>query len=301
MDDLIKIIAAMPAFNEEKYIAKMIIGCKKYVDKVIVVDDGSKDATVEIAEAMGAIVIKHPENSGYGAALRTIFKTAQEMKVDAMVIIDSDGQHNPNEIPKLLAPLNDGADLVVGSRFLNNNGKNIPRYRKIGMKVLDTVTNIAGGVNVSDSQSGFRAYGKKAIERIRINRDGMSAGSEILCQMKENDLKFKEVEIYCNYNLEETSSQNPINHGVKILIQIFRDLELRKPLYYITLPGMVFGGVGIVMGLSFLRSFYLGGHLLFGPTLLMITLTLIGVFMIFTGIILHSMSGLINDLKKVLR
>lgn len=290
----------MPAFNEEEHIAKIIVGCKKYVDKVVVVDDGSKDATAEIAEAMGAIVIKHPENRGYGAALRTIFKTAREMSVDAMVIIDSDGQHDPREIPKMLAPLNNGADLVVGSRFLNGNGKNVPRYRKIGMKVLDIATNKAGGVNVSDSQSGFRAYGKKAIERIRINGDDMSAGSEILYQMKESDLKFKEVEIHCNYDLEDTSSQNPINHGVKVLVQIFRDMELRKPLYYITVPGMVFGGVGIVMGLSFLRDFYLGGHLLFGPTLLMITLTLIGVFMIFTGIILHSMSGLINDLKKAL-
>lgn len=288
----------MPAFNEEKYIAKTIIGCGKYVDKVVVVDDGSSDATAEIAKALGATVISHPKNRGYGAALQTIFRTAREMNADSMVIIDSDGQHNPVEIPKLLEPLNNGADLVIGSRFLNGNGDNIPPYRKVGMKVLDEATNFVGGIHVSDTQSGFRAYGKKAIEKIRFKGNDMSAGSEILMQIKDHDLKFEEVEIHCNYNVEKASNQNPVSHGVRVLAQIISDIELRKPLYYFTVPGFVLMVIGLCIGINFLELWRTGGQLPFGPTLFMIMATLIGTFSAFTGIILHSTSRLISESKK---
>ena len=122
-------IAAMPAYNEESSIAKMVLGCKKCVDKVVVVDDGSTDATSEIALALGAYVVRHNKNEGYGAALRSCFKIARDLGADKMVIIDSDGQHDPGEIPSLLKPIEMGADLVIGSRFCNGNGKNIPSYR----------------------------------------------------------------------------------------------------------------------------------------------------------------------------
>ena len=155
-------IAAMPAYNEANSIANVILGCRKYVDKVVVVDDGSCDNTAELAESLGAYVVRHETNKGYGAALKNCFETAKKLDASAMVIIDSDGQHDPREIPKLLDPLKDGFDLVIGSRFVNGNGKNVPAYRKVGMKVLDVATCIAGGLNVTDSQSGFRAYGKKS-------------------------------------------------------------------------------------------------------------------------------------------
>ena len=288
----------MPAYNEERAIAKMVLGCKKYVDRVVVVDDGSTDATAEIAEALGAHVVQHCNNCGYGAALRSCFKTARELDADRMVIIDSDGQHDPAEIPRLLEPLDGGADLVIGSRFLGGNGQNVPAYRKVGMKVLDVATNVAGGIDVSDSQSGFRAYGKKAIEKIKIKNKDMSAGSEVLLQAKDHDLKLEEVEIHCDYDVEDASSQHPVSHGVKVLVQILRDLELRRPLYYFTVPGTVMAVFGLGLGLSFLRDFYLGQGLSFGPTLLMIMLTVLGTFMTFTGIILHSISRMIWEFKK---
>ena len=291
-------IAAMPAYNEERSIAKMVLACKKYVDEVVVVDDGSTDATGDIAEALGAYVVRHPENRGYGAALRTCFDTARKLDADQMVIIDSDGQHDPAEIPELLEPLNSGVDLVIGSRFCNGNGQDIPAYRKVGMKVLDIVTNLIGGIEVSDSQSGFRAYGKKAIESIRISGDGMSAGSEILLQIKDNDLMFEEVEINCSYNVEDASSENPVSHGVRVLLALLHDMELRRPLYYFTLPGIVLAAVGIGMGLTFLQAFYHGESLHFVPILLMILLTLVGSFMAFTGIILHSISRLMNNDRR---
>lgn len=291
-------IAAMPAFNEENHIAKTIIGCRKYVDKVVVVDDGSSDATAEIAESLGAIVVKHPGNKGYGAALQTIFNTAREMNADRMVIIDSDGQHDPKEIPKLLEPLNNGADIVIGSRFVNGNGKNVPKYRKAGMKVLDAATNIAGGIKVSDSQSGFRSYRRKAIEKIKINGNGMSAGSEILMQIKDNDLKFEEVEIHCDYKVEKASKQNAVSHGVKVLVNILGEIEMRKPLYYITLPGLIFMFAGLVMGFNSMELWRSGGTLPFGPTLFTMAATIIGTFSVFSGLILHSVSRLLDEKTK---
>jgi dolichol-phosphate mannosyltransferase len=283
-------IAAMPAYNEAHAIAEVIKGCKKYVDKVVVVDDGSTDNTVDIAESLGAYVVRHEINKGYGAALKNCFETARQLDADAMVIIDSDGQHDPSEIPKLLEPLKDGFDLVIGSRFVNGNGKNVPIYRKFGMKVLDIATYIAGGLNVTDSQSGYRAYGKRAIENINLNGTDMSAGSEILIQAKDHKLKFTEVEIHCRYDIENCSSEHPFIHGPKVLFRILKDMEYRRPLYYFTVPGMFMASIGILMGLKFLQDYYLGGYLRFGPTLLMAMLTIIGTFMVFTGIILHAVS-----------
>lgn len=291
------VIAAMPAYNEERSIAKMVLGAKRHVDTVVVVDDGSSDATAEIAQALGAYVVRHPENLGYGGALRSCFETARGLGADKMVIIDSDGQHDPEEIPKLLEPLDEEIDIVIGSRFCEGNGENIPAYRKVGMKVLDTATNFAGGISVSDSQSGYRAYGKRAIGAIRISGNGMSAGSEILLQIKDNDLSFAEVPINCSYDVERASTQGPVRHGVGVLLTLLHDMELRRPLYYFTIPGMLIAAVGIGMGLDFLRTFYLGGTLSFGPTLLMILLTIIGSFMALTGILLHSMSRLIREFK----
>lgn len=286
-------IAAMPAYNEAHSIAEVIKGCKKYVDKVVVVDDGSTDNTVNIAESLGAYVIRHETNKGYGAALKNCFETARQLGADAMVIIDSDGQHDPSEIPKLLEPLKDGFDLVIGSRFVNGNGKNVPIYRKFGMKVLDIATYIAGGFNVTDSQSGYRAYGRKAIEKINLNGTDMSAGSEILILAKDHKLKFTEVEIHCRYDIDNCSSQHPFIHGPRVLFRILKDMEYRRPLYYFTVPGMIMASIGLLMGLKFLQDYYLGGYLRFGPTLLMVMLTIIGAFMVFTGIILHAISRMI--------
>ncbi len=290
-------IAAMPAFNEERSIAKMVLLCRKYADMVVVVDDGSADSTADIAKAMGAHVIRHPENRGYGGALQTCFETARALAADRMVILDSDGQHDPAEIPKLVEPLNGGFDVVIGSRFINGNGKNVPIFRKIGMIVLDAATNIGGEIKVSDTQSGLRAYGRKAIEKININNNNMSAGSEILMQINDNHLKIKEVEIHCSYDVERASTQNPVTHGLGVLLDILRQIEFKKPLYFLTLPGIILLILGFGLGLFNMNIWIEYGQLPFGPSLLMIFIILIGVFSVFTGIILHSIAGLFQSMK----
>ena len=289
-------IAAMPAYNESRSIANIILGCKNYVDKVVVVDDGSLDNTAELAESLGAYVVRHEVNQGYGAALKHCFDTARNLGAGAMVIIDSDGQHDPSEIPRLLDPLKEGFDLVIGSRFVNGNGKNVPIYRKLGMKVLDFATTMAGGLHVTDSQSGYRAYGRKAIENINLRGADMSAVSEILLQARDHRLKHTEVEIHCRYDLEDCSSQNPFVHGPKVLLRLLRDMEYRRPLHYFTFPGIFLWTVGMFMGLHFLQDFYFGGSLSFGPTFLMMLLTIVGMFMTFMGVILHAISKMISQM-----
>ncbi len=255
-DNSATIIAALPAYNEETYLAKIIPLIKSYVDLVIVVDDGSTDATSTISQQLGAYVIRHPENRGYGAALQTIFSAAREFNADALVIMDADGQHDPKDVEKVLEPLLNGADVVIGSRFLDTTKNTVPKYRQIGMKMLDTATAAAGVENGIDTQSGFRAYGKKAISIINISGTGMSAGSEILIQIKDKNLSIVEVPINVRYDIEETSSQNPIKHGVLVLYNIIGMISYRRPLPVFGIPGFVLLIIGFFFGSWAITEYY---------------------------------------------
>jgi glycosyltransferase involved in cell wall biosynthesis/FixJ family two-component response regulator len=246
----IRTLVAMPAYNEEGQIAKTIISSRKYADAVLVVDDGSHDATVEIARELKAIVVRHEVNKGYGGALQTIFETARTLGAEELVIIDADGQHNPDEIPLLFGKIREGLDVAIGSRFIGNMQNSIPAYRKIGMKLFDKLTTVVSGKNltVSDSQSGFRAYGKKAIEIIKISGNSMGAGSEILVSINEHNLAVGEVPIRVRYDLENTSSQNPLTHGFDIVEHLLGILGYKRPLVSFGLPGFVSVLAGLVMG-----------------------------------------------------
>lgn len=290
------IAAILPAYNEEVSIGSVVLRTKQYVDRVIVIDDGSSDHTAEVAEIAGAEVIRHPKNRGKGAALKTGFGSLNGEKV--IVTIDTDGQHDPADIPKLVEPiLNGEADMVNGSRYMNGNKKDTPFYRRVGQKVLDAATNLDSGLKITDTQSGFRAFASKARDVFRFHQNGLAIESEMLADAANAGLKIKEVEIGVRYDVDG-SSENPVSHGVKILVKVLHDMELNRPLYYFTTPGIIFAIAGIWMGLSFLRDFYHGATLQFGPTLLMILLTLLGCFMALTGIILHSISRLLSEAKK---
>ncbi len=131
------IVCGIPAFNEEKTIAKIVIRASAYVDRIVVVDDGSSDDTSLIAERLGAKVIKHVENLGYGAAIRSCFNAGKDADTDILVILDADGQHDPDLIPELIKPIaNSDADVVIGSRFLGSES-DIPSYRRAGLRLLN--------------------------------------------------------------------------------------------------------------------------------------------------------------------
>jgi glycosyltransferase involved in cell wall biosynthesis len=291
------ITAILPAYNEEVSVGSIVLRTKQYVDHVIVVDDGSADRTAEVAKMAGAQVVRHYLNQGKGAALKTGFEAALHHNSKIIVTLDTDGQHDPAEIPKITAPILSGeADMVNGSRYVNGDKKDTPAYRRLGQTVLDKATNINSGIHITDTQSGFRAFGIHTVPAFKFTQNDFGIESEMLIDAAKADLHVKEVEIGVRYDVD-CSTEHPISHGMRVLVKLVNDMELNRPLNYFTLPGSLMVGVGMVMGLSFLREFYIGGSLMFGPTLLMIMMTLIGTFMSFTGIILHSMSRMIKEAK----
>jgi len=293
------ITVILPAYDEEVSIGSIVLLTKLYADKVIVVDDGSKDRTTEIARKAGAEVIIHEKNTGKGGALKTGFAAAVKMGADVIITMDSDAQHNPADIPKLAAPIIKGeADMVNGSRYLNGQDKNTPAYRRIGQTVLDKATNINSGLHITDSQSGFRAFVASIVDIFRFNATGMAIESEMLADAGKAGLRIKEVEIDVRYDVDG-STVNPVQHGLQVLVSILKDMEFKRPLFYFTAPGAFLGIVGLYMGVNFLQTFSMGGGLNFGPTIFMVLLIIVGSFMALTGILLHSLSALLRDVKGV--
>jgi glycosyltransferase involved in cell wall biosynthesis len=292
------VMVAIPCYNEEVAVGSIVLRALRYADTVVVIDDGSTDNTADVAKLAGAEVIAHQRNLGKGAAMKTAFSYASSGNYDILVLMDGDGQHNPEEIPKLVAPILAGeAEVVNGSRYLNGNGKNTPRYRRLGQLVLDKVTNVNSGLHLTDTQSGFRAFAAHTAPLFRFQTDTLSIESEMLIDASQKRLRIKEVEIGVRYDVGQSKS-HPVRHGLRVLMLVLQDMEIRRPLYYFTAPGLLFFTVGLMIGLISLQAFFNGGHLFFGPMLITTLLTLVGVFMAFTGIILHSMARLLHEFRR---
>lgn len=221
-----KIIVIIPAFNEQAAIGEVVQKSLQYADDVLVVDDGSKDDTSEIARNAGASLLKHPTNFGKGISLRDAFRQVEGY--DVVVTIDGDGQHNPDEIPDLTKPIIEGkADFVNGSRYLNGFDENTPAYRRVGQTVLDIATNVTAGTNLTDSQSGFRAFNGKTIHCYKFRDPGFGIESEMVADAAENNLKIIEVPITVEYDVENSSTKGPVTHGVGVLLKIIKDKFVR--------------------------------------------------------------------------
>lgn len=290
-----EITAIIPALNEEISIGSMVIKTRKHADHVIVVDDGSTDNTAEIARAAGADVIVHPKNRGKGEALKTGFFAACQNGTKIIVTIDADGQHDPDEIPKVIEHVLSGeADMVIGSRYLNGNS--IPLYRRVGQKILDHATNVNSGIRVTDTQSGFRAFGVNVAPIFHFRQNGFSVESDMLTEAASAGLRIKEVNIGVRYDVD-CSTENPIVHGTKVLVNILKDMEFRRPLYYFAVPGLLLSIIGLYAGLDFFQESYRESSVHIGHMLLAVLLTMVGLLLTFTGVVLHFISRLIQKNK----
>lgn len=216
-----KIVATIPCFNTEYSITAVVSRTKKYVDQVIVIDDGSSDNTDKTAQAAGASVVKHDGNRGYGEAIKDCFKAAKADTADILVTIDGDGQHQPDEIPQLLAPILRGeADVIIGSRFLRGQ-ESMPLYRKFGIKAITLLYNLGSKVKVSDSQSGFRAYNQNVLKSLSLTEKGMSISIETLVEARRKGFVIKEVPISCTYDAG-SHNLNPVIHGLGIALKVVK-------------------------------------------------------------------------------
>ena len=294
-----KILVCVPAFNEAKNISEIVNKSKKYANGVIVYDDGSTDDTSELATAAGATVIKSPKNTGYGSAIRALFQAAREQNADIMVTLDSDGQHNPDQIPNVIEPIKQGYDIVLGSRYLRNNDKDkVPKIRSFGIKTITKLAQSASYKGITDSQSGFRAYSKNAISKINLFEDGMAVSTEILLRASEKKLSTTEVPITVKYDLKDTSTHNPLTHGVRVLYSVFQFISLRHPLAFYGLPGLVLLGISAFIMRNALNLFSKTGYVSTNMILIAVGIAVVGVVLLATAAILYTLIALLKDRIK---
>ena len=214
-------VAAIPCFNTRPFIAEVISKAKQYVNHVIVIDDGSQDGTGEVARAAGATVIVHEHNRGYGSAIKSCLEAARTGSADALVILDGDGQHDPHDIPGVLAPVVRGeADLVIGSRFITNH-HNMPPYRRFGIGLITFLWNVGAKVQVSDTQSGFRAYAAWLIRDLHLTENGMASSIEILEKARRHNAVVREVPVSCSY-VPSSLNRRALSHGLGVALAVIR-------------------------------------------------------------------------------
>jgi len=291
----LKITVGIPAYNEEKNIASILVKLKKIADNVIVCNDGSTDATGTIAEELGAIVVNHEKNQGYGAGIRSIFLKSKEVESDVLVTLDSDGQHDVGDIEKLIEPIQNGkCDLVIGSRFLEENVKNVPNYRKIGINIITKVTNATLKNKLTDSQSGFRAYNKKIISEVKPSELGMGVSTEILIKASNKEFIIGEVPITVSYE-GNTSTHNPVSHGTSVLFSTLKFTSIEHPLKFYGIPAAIFLIVGITFVVWSIQIFSEGGRLVTNITLIGATMTILGVILSIAAILLYSLVSVVRE------
>ena len=291
------VIIGIPAYNEEKNIAVIITKLKKITDKIIVCDDGSMDLTSKISEGLGATVIKHEKNLGYGAAIRSIFLKAKEMNGDVLVTFDADGQHRIEDIDKVIEPIiKDESDIVIGSRFLDDGEKEVPNYRKLGIKVITKITNASIKKQLTDSQSGFRAYSKEVLNEINPSEMGMGISTEILIKAASKNFKISEVPIKITYH-GKTSTHNPVSHGTSVIISTIKYTSIERPLVFYGIPSVIFLLIGLTFSYMAIQYYVDIGRLSTNLTIVGATTVLIGIVLLITATLLFSLVSVVREGK----
>ena len=287
-------VVCMPAYNEQKLISDVIKGIKPFADKIIVCDDGSKDNTAQKARNAGAHVIKHEKNLGKGAAMKSLFNYAKNIGADVMITIDSDGQFLPEEIPKIIDPIvQEKADVVLGYRF--DDATDMPNYRKFGNQFLDKITSIASELPFRDTQGGFRAYSKKALDLIQFSTNGFGVDSEIVIDASKKDLKIVEEKVTVIYNTGgKTSTKTPLVHVSEVLKTILEIVAIYHPLKYLGLPGILLMIGGLSLGIYALITFNDTRYFSIPFTLAAIGFTVVGLLLLLMSVVLFTISKSIN-------
>jgi glycosyltransferase involved in cell wall biosynthesis len=288
-----QILVCIPAYNEEKKIGDIVKTAKSYASEVIVYDDGSTDKTSEKASDAGAIVITGVTNRGYGKALSILFRQALLHRADIMVTLDSDGQHDANQIPNIIQPLiNNQADIVIGSRFLDKDKpKQIPSYRSLGIKAITKMTRVACYNNITDSQSGYRAYNVEALSKLRLYEDGMAISTEILLKANNQNLRIVEIPITVQY-FNDSSTHNPVSHGLSVMSHLLKHISFKKPLIFYGLPGLALLVISAVFMYNALDLFSNTRFVSTNMVLLSLGFSIMGILLLATSAIIYTLISL---------
>jgi glycosyltransferase involved in cell wall biosynthesis len=295
------VVACIPAYNEERTIARVVVEAQRYVDKVIVCDDGSMDLTGEIARRLGAEVIRHERNMGKGAALKDLFAAAKKYNANMIVTLDGDGQHDPNDIPRLLEPLKRGeADLVIGSRYVKGAKTDAPIYRRFGLKIISFFNRSMINSAVKDTQSGFRAFTIKALNECGdFESKSFEVENEQVILAVKRGLRIKEVPIIVRYRgLPKTSKKSPLLHGSEIISAILKVTVEERPLRYLGIPGAIFMLLAITLGTYLLLLFNATRYFSLPIAIISLGSCLIGITLIVAALTLHGLNRLVEKVKK---
>jgi glycosyltransferase involved in cell wall biosynthesis len=291
-----RILIAIPCFNEEITIGSLVLKTLQYSPDVLVINDGSTDATAEIAEKAGAMTISHTRNRGKAAAVMTAVRFARKLGYDVLVLLDGDGQHSVDDIPNLIDPIiHSGADLVIGSRFINNgNGHRIPMYRRLGQKTLDLLTNTSMDFNGTDTQSGFRALSKMGIAHFKVNSDGYNIESDMIHHFKSEGLTIVEAPIRVRYDIPNGHKKEPFQHGFDILTHIIGLISYERPILAFGVPGMVVTLAGLMLGVYSLSVYFATGAFHYILFMVGITTLFLGLLFVVAAFILNSISYIVK-------
>lgn len=294
-------LVAIPCYNEELAIGSMVLRARQHADRVLVVDDGSRDRTAAIARAAGAEVIVHEKNQGKGAAIRNAFRYARDQGFQAMVLMDGDGQHDPDEIPLLLEPVagrnGHSVDVALGFRF--GQSTEMPAWRRVGKRVLDYATAAGGAGVVTDSQCGYRAFGRRAIEEMaaRLESDGFGVESEQLVYVKQAGLTTENVHITCKYDGIDGSTKGPIQHAVGVLSSLLEMVTSRRPLLFIGLPSVALLVWATALAIHTLQYYNRTTNFSIPYALGTATVALLGAFGLLTALVLNLVGTLERRMK----
>jgi len=286
-----KIVVTMPAYNEEKTISIVInkihevMKSNSYDYEILVVDDGSRDRTKEIAKQAGAVVHSHPKNYGLAETFKTEVKKSLEMGADIIVHIDADNQYQPIEIQKLVNEVNNGYDLVLGSRF-KGTIESMSIIKRLGNKAFSKVISNISGLKISDAQTGMRAFNRKVAEKIRITSNHTYTQEQIIRAAKEK-FRVKEIPIYFAKRKDKSRLiGNPFSYATRAFINLIRTYRDYEPLKFFGVLGTAIFGLGFLIGLYLIYLHFTSGivgHL--GLMMLDILILSIGLQIIIFGFI----------------
>ena len=248
------IVVTIPCYNEEKTLGTLIRNIhkvmkkNKYKYRILVIDDGSKDKTAESARKAGAIVYSHPKNYGLAETFKTEVDKCLKLKADVIVHIDADNQYLPREIPKLLKEIENGYDLVLGSRFKGKIEK-LPLIKRMGNIAFSKVVSQITQMQISDAQTGFRAFTREVAKKLLITSNYTYTQEQIIRAVR-NKFKIKEIPIYfAKRDGESRLMSGPLGYAVRAfinLIRVYRDFE---PLKFFSVVGGFILAIGFILGL----------------------------------------------------
>jgi len=291
-------ILVIPAYNESKTIRNIVETSLKFVDKVIVYDDGSDDSTSEESKKGGAEVLRNSRNFGKGVALKSLFSKAKTLNPEILVTMDGDGQFLPEEIEMLMNPiLNDEADVVIGNRFLQKS--DIPKFRKFGNKIIGKIANMAEKLPVDDIESGFRAYSRQALEIIDFTSKGFGVDGEILIGCVKRGQRIIEVPITVKYETGgRTSTKNPLSLAGSIVGIFIEIIALKNPLRFLGIPGLILIIVGIIFASITINHFNETRDFPIGPSIVAVGSLSVGTVLLLTSAVLFSIGRILKKLDS---